>query len=290
MKVGLEGIGASHPAARAGAPAALQRLSLAIEPGEQVAVIGPSGAGKTTLLHVMAAALPPGAGQLRLDGQDPWALPATALRRLRGRLFLAPQTPPLPPRQRVVTAVLAGALPARSLWTSVRSWLRPIGLNDAHAALERFDLGDKLFERVDRLSGGERQRVGLARALCSPASLWLIDEPLSALDPTRSTLAIEALTHEARARGATLVATLHQVGVALERFPRIVGLRDGQLAFDLPAGEVTPERLQRLYAQHEHELVLQPDPGMSGAREGPGPVERPEDEALAAARRVVHCR
>lgn len=285
MKVRLQDAGVRHPAARAAAPAALQDLSLSIEAGEQVAVIGPSGAGKTTLLHVLAAALPPAAGGVEIDGADPWTLPAGALRRLRGRLFLAPQTPPLPPRQRVVTAVLAGALPTRSLWTSVRSWLRPVGLEQAHEALDRFDLGDKLFERVDRLSGGERQRVGLARAFCSPATLWLIDEPLSALDPTRSAQAVESLTSQARARGATLVATLHQVSVALEHFPRIVGLRDGRLAFDLPAAEVTPERLRRLYVQHEHELELNPQAASASQDVG---TSQPPTEAPAPL--VVHCR
>jgi phosphonate transport system ATP-binding protein len=120
--------------------------------------------------------------------------------------------------------------------------------------LARFDLGDKLFERVDRLSGGERQRVGLARGLLSPAHFWLIDEPLSALDPARSRQAIAALTTQAQDKGITLVATLHQVDVALSHFPRVVGMRDGQVAFDLPAAQVSREQLTRLYEQHEHEL------------------------------------
>ena len=115
-------------------------------------------------------------------------------------------------------------------------------------------MGDKLFERVDRLSGGERQRVGLARTLMAPATLWLIDEPLSALDPTRARQAVETLQAAAHEHGATLVATLHQVDVALARFVRIVGLRDGELVFDLPARQVGPDLLARLYAQHEHEL------------------------------------
>jgi phosphonate transport system ATP-binding protein len=217
-------------------------------------VIGPSGAGKTTLLQVLACALPPGAGSITLDDIAPWQLPRRALQRLRGRLFLAPQVPPLPPRQRVVTAVLAGALPAMGWWASLRSLLYPGDIPGALAALQRFDLGDKLFDRVDRLSGGERQRVGLARALLAPAELWLIDEPLSALDPTRSRQALATLIGAARERGITLVASLHQVDIALAQFPRIVGLRDGRLAFDLPAAQVTPERLARLYAQHEHEL------------------------------------
>ena len=254
LKIELHAASARHPAARPGAAPALQNLDLAVAPGEQVAVIGPSGAGKTSLLQVLACALPLAAGQLLLDGTAPWTLPRRALQRLRGRLLLAPQVPPLPPRQRVVTAVLAGALPAMGLWVSLRSLVYPTDLGGAFAALERFDLGDKLFDRVDRLSGGERQRVGLARALLAPATLWLIDEPLSALDPARSRQAIQTLVGAAAERGITLVATLHQVDMALAHFPRIVGLRDGALVFDLPAGQVTPDMLTRLYAQHEHEL------------------------------------
>ena len=255
MKVELLGVTARHPAARAGAAPAVSAVTLAVAAAEQVAVIGPSGSGKTTLLQVIACALPPQSGTVLLDGKRPWAVARRALQRLRGRLFLAPQVPPLPPRQRVVTAVLAGGLPAMGLWASLRSLLLPHDIPGAWAALQRFDLGDKLFDRVDRLSGGERQRVGLARALVAPASLWLIDEPLSALDPTRARQAIATLVDAARERGATLVITLHQVDVALAQFARIVGLRDGALVFDLPAAEVTPALLARLYAQKEHELT-----------------------------------
>ncbi len=254
MKLSLQGLSARHATARHGAADVLAGIGLDVAAGEQLAVIGPSGAGKTTLLEVLACARPPSAGALRVDGSDPWGLPARALQRLRGQLFLAPQVPPLPPRQRVVTAVLAGRLPGWSLWTALRSLFYPVDIPAADAALEVFELGDKLFERVDRLSGGERQRVGLARALVAPAGLWLVDEPLSALDPVRAQRAVSALVSEAAARGVTLVATLHQVDAALAHFPRIVGLRDGRLAFDLPSADVTPELLARLYAQHEDEL------------------------------------
>ena len=148
---------------------------------------------------------------------------------------------------------------------------------EADAALARFDLSDKLFERVDRLSGGERQRVGLARALVADASLFLVDEPLSALDPTRAAQAIASLTQAARERGATLVATLHHVEMALAHFPRIIGLREGELAFDLPATQVTPERLRALYAQHLDELT------------GPAP-EMVEVPAAGSPPVVMHCR
>ena len=261
LRIELAALAARHPAAASDAPAALEALTLAVAAGEQVAVIGPSGAGKTTLLQAIACALRPAAGRLLLDGEDPWSLPVARLQLLRGRLFLAPQTPPLPPRQRTITSLLAARLPRQSLWTSLRLLVYPVGIGEAHEALQRFDLADKLWSRVDRLSGGERQRVGLARALVAPAGLWLIDEPLSALDPTRAEMAIDTLTGAARERGVTLLATLHQVDVAVARFPRIIGLREGKLAFDLPASEVTRDHLLRLYAQHEHELAGAPPPG-----------------------------
>ena len=100
--------------------------------------------------------------------------------------------------------------------------------------------------------------MGLARALLAPATAWLVDEPLSALDPIRARQAIHTLIAGAREHRATLVATLHQVDMALAHFPRIVGLRDGQLAFDLPAAEVSSERLARLYERFEHELLGAP--------------------------------
>ncbi len=258
MKLVLDQVSGQHPAAKADATPAIRALSLCLAAGEQLAIIGPSGAGKTTALHLMACALKPTAGQLLLSARDPWQLPRRALRSLRAALFLAPQMPPLPPRQRVVTAVLAGRLPHESLWTSLRSLVHPVDIPLAQQALKGFGLADKLFERVDRLSGGERQRVGLARALVAQASLLLVDEPLSALAPTRAEQAMQTLTQTSRQRGATLVVTLHHVQMALTHFPRIVGLRDGALVFDLPATQVTPALLQDLYAQHLHELHATP--------------------------------
>ncbi len=275
MRIALSALAARHPAAAGAAAPALKPVTLAISPGEQVAVIGPSGAGKTTLLHALACALKPAAGRIELDGTDPWSLPVAQLQKLRGRLFLAPQTPPLPPRQRVITAVLAARLPQQSLLASLRSLFYPTHIAEAEAALARFDLAGKLWQRVDRLSGGERQRVGLARALLSSASLWLVDEPLSSLDPSRATQAIETLTRCAQECGATLVTTLHQVDVAT-RFPRVIGLRDGELQFDLPSREVTRGRLAALYAQHEEELL--------------GAAPQPPDAAPEGAQAPLYCR
>lgn len=279
MQLSLQQLNAQHPAARMGSTAALRNANIELVSGEQVAVIGPSGAGKTTLLHAVACALRPVQGQLYLGEINPWALSRTQLQALRGQLFLAPQVPPLPPRQRVVSSVLAGQLPQMSLATSLRSLFYPRDIPAAHTALKAFDLEEKIFERVDRLSGGERQRVGLARLLAARAQLWLVDEPLSALDPARATQALDTLTRSARERGATLVCTLHQVERALQSFPRIIGLRDGEVVFDSPVEQVTQARLQALYAQHENELT------------GPALInEFPVAAVMPAPPAVMHCR
>ena len=131
MKIRLDGVAGRHPAAKRDALAALRGLSLDVAAGEQIAIIGPSGAGKTTLLHLLACALPPSAGSVQLGERNPWQLPRRQLQRLRGELFLAPQVPPLPPRQRVVTSVLAGRLPQIGLWQSLRSLFYPSAIAQA---------------------------------------------------------------------------------------------------------------------------------------------------------------
>jgi phosphonate transport system ATP-binding protein len=245
--------------------AALQGIDLRLAAGEQVAVIGASGAGKTTLLMALACALRPLAGELQLFGREAWRLSSRERQALRAGLFYAPQVPPLPPRQRVVTAVLAGRLPAMGLWASLRMLWHPTEAPLAQAALAALDLGDKLWERSDRLSGGERQRVGLARVLVSQAALWLVDEPLSALDPTRAQQVITTLQEAARRERRTLVCSLHQVAVARERFPRIVALRDGVCVYDGPSHGLDDAALQALYAGRDDPHAPAPWPAPATA-------------------------
>jgi phosphonate transport system ATP-binding protein len=243
----LRGVSVRHPSASVKGTNALADLDLSVRPGEQIALIGPSGAGKTTLLHTLACAHRPDTGSFSAFGIDPWTLNGAARHQLRARLFLAPQTPPMPPRQRVVTAVLAGRLPQWSLWQAIVSLLKPTDPQAAFAALARFNLQDKLYARVDRLSGGERQRCGMARLLVSKAEALLVDEPLSALDPTLALQTLAVLQQESRARDAALICSLHQVELARTHFPRIIGLRDGRIVFDAPRENVSDAMIAALY-------------------------------------------
>lgn len=227
---------------------ALQPLDLAAEPGERLAVIGPSGAGKTSLLRLVATSLRASEGSVAALAADPWRLRPAEMRRLRRRIGVVHQAPPIPPRLRVVTAVLAGRLGQWSLARSLRSLLHPSDIDGARAALARLELADRLFDRCDRLSGGELQRVGVARVLYQQPELLLADEPVSALDPARADATLGQLVAHSEASGATLLASLHAVDLALKWFPRIVGLRDGRIVWDRPAAEVSDAMLRELYA------------------------------------------
>jgi len=249
----LDDVGVVHANGRT----ALAGVTLRVGPGERVALVGPSGAGKTTLLRVAGLALRPTAGELAVLGERPWSLPARRLRALRARIGLVHQAPPIPPRLRVVTAVLAGRLGRWSLATSLRSLVAPADLAGAQAALARVGLAERLFERCDQLSGGQLQRVAVARVLYQAPDLLLADEPVSALDGPLGDAVMGTLVAQARESGAGLVASLHAVELALRWFPRLVGVRAGRIAFDLPAAEVTPERLAALY---EADVPAQAEP------------------------------
>lgn len=256
MSVRLTGVGLTHANGRR----ALQEVELTVGRGERLAIIGPSGAGKTTLLRLLATSLQPSEGRVELLGAEPWRLTAGARKRLRARLGLIHQSPPLPPRQRVVTAVLAGRLGQWPLWKGLLNLLHPLDPAGARDALGRLDLAEQLFERCDQLSGGQLQRVGIARVLYQQAELILADEPVSAMDPVLASHTLGVLTREAESRGVTLLASLHAVELALAHFPRIVGVRDGRVAFDLPTHAVTPQALDALYANEQLDRPLSASP------------------------------
>lgn len=252
MSFALAGVGLTH----ANGFTALSSIALKAAQGEHIALIGPSGAGKTSLLSVLGTALAPSTGTVEILDFGPFSGSTATGKALRSRIGSVYQAPPLPGRQRVVTAVLAGKLGQWPLWKSLASLAYPLDVPGARAALERVDLGDKLFARCDQLSGGQLQRVGIARVLYQQPDLLLADEPVSALDPTLALATIRLLIADAAARGTTLVASLHAVDLALGNFTRIVGVKAGRIAFDLPSSEVSTSLLHELYASEGEELPV----------------------------------
>ena len=253
MSLSLEVAGLVHPNGHR----ALHGVSLSLERGARAAVIGPSGAGKTTLIRVLGTALKPTGGRVDVLGSDPWQLGSGALRALRARIGVVHQSPPIPPRLRVVNAVLAGRLGTWPAWKALASLLLPGDAAGARDALAALDLGERLFDRCDRLSGGQLQRVGIARVLYQRPDVILADEPVSALDPTLADGAVGALVAASEANGATLVASLHAVDLALKWFPRLIGMREGEVVFDRPTAAVSTAMLHELYATEGRTLPVQ---------------------------------
>jgi phosphonate transport system ATP-binding protein len=224
---------------------ALAPLSLEIGRGERVAVIGPSGSGKTTLLHLLGGIVQRDLGQIWIHGR-----PLSHLRfgrEMARQVGTIHQQFDLVPHLAVIHNVLAGRLGQWSLARSLASLVSPRERHLAISALERVGIPHKAYERASRLSGGEQQRVAVARLLVQDPSIILADEPVASLDPARAEDLLRLLCDVASDGGKTLVASLHIVAHVRSYFSRVIGLRNGEVQFDVPATKVTEGMLNTLY-------------------------------------------
>ncbi|MYA50408.1 MAG: ATP-binding cassette domain-containing protein [Chloroflexi bacterium] len=236
----LDGVSKRYDEATVLAP-----LSLAVEPGERVALIGPSGAGKTTLLRLIAGAVAPSTGCVELRGRNVASLrPGRELARLVGMIA---QQFDLVPNLSVLHNVLAGRLGEWSFGRSLLSLVWPRDQRLAFEALERVGVTHLAHQRAARLSGGEQQRVAIARVLVQRPTVVLADEPVASLDRARAREVVRLLTDVTEEQGETLVASIHSIDLAREFFDRIVGLRNGLVQFDVPAFSIRDRMLEDLY-------------------------------------------
>ncbi|MDJ0522480.1 MAG: phosphonate ABC transporter ATP-binding protein [Planctomycetota bacterium] len=242
---------------RFGTTAALSDVNLHIEAGEAVALVGPSGAGKSTLLRLLNGTVRPTSGRVYVDGDALASLSRAGLKRTRAAIGFVHQDLSLVPNLRVVQNVMAGRLGRQGFLSSARSMLLPrqAEARRAYELLERVGIPEKLYARTDTLSGGQQQRVAVARALYQQPVALLADEPVSSVDPARARDTVELLTRISREEGLTLVMSIHNLELARECFPRLVGLRAGRLVFDESAGEVGEDEFHALYDLQEAEML-----------------------------------
>jgi putative ABC transport system ATP-binding protein len=209
---------------------ALDGVSMAVDPGELVALYGPSGSGKTTLLSIVAALLPPDGGSVLVGGREVSALtPREAARYRRLELGYVSQSLDLLPG---VPAIDNAALKLFDMRIGVREAHRRVA-----PLMERLGLGKCLHNRPDQMSAGERQRVLVARALATDPSIVLADEPTGSLDSERSRQVLALLTEVCRERGVAMLLVTHDPQAAAFA-QRTHALRDGSLVSYEPERDV----------------------------------------------------
>jgi putative ABC transport system ATP-binding protein len=202
---------------------ALRDVSLVIEEGESVAVMGPSGSGKSTLMNILGCLDRPTSGRYLLAGEEVSQLDRNALAGLRNRtLGFVFQSFNLLARTSAIENV---ELPL--LYSGVSGRLRH---TRAREALERVGLGDRLHHHSNQMSGGQQQRVAVARALVTKPRLMVADEPTGNLD-SRTSVEIMALFQELGRSGITLLLVTHEPDIA-RYASRVIVMRDGRVQSD----------------------------------------------------------
>ncbi len=208
---------------------ALCGVSLAVEPGEFVAVLGPSGSGKSTLFRCVTRLTEPDAGEIWIAAKALHGLSGAKLAAARRDIGVVFQQFNLIRRRSALENVLAGRLGTVPLWRIATKMFQRDDIELAAESLNSVGLADQMHQRADTLSGGQQQRVAIARALAQKSRILLADEPVASLDPESAQSILELMHGLAKSNGLAVLCTLHQPHLA-ERFAdRVIRMRNGRL-------------------------------------------------------------
>src|SRR2546430_1666421 len=255
---------------------AIDDVSLDIQHGEFVVLIGLSGSGKSSLLRCINRLVEPTSGHVIFEGADITRARGGELRRIRRRIGMIFQQFTLVRRTSVLSNTLAGRLGYRS---ALRTIIGRPSREDVAAAFEnlgRVGIADKAFARADALSGGQQQRVGIARALMQHPELMLADEPVASLDPATSHSVMKYLEEINKKDGITVICSLHFLSLARRYGTRVIALKAGKVAFDGKPADIDDRRFNEIYGEDAVEVEI-----------GPARSAETETAAEAAARALA---
>ncbi|MED1202835.1 phosphonate ABC transporter ATP-binding protein [Heyndrickxia acidicola] len=227
----------------------LKNVSITINKGDFVVIVGLSGAGKSTFLRSINRLHEITDGEIRIDGKSITAAKGKDLRFIRRDIGMIFQNFNLVKRSTVLRNVLSGRVAYHS---TIRTLLGLFPKEDqelAINALNRVNIADKAYSRADELSGGQQQRVSIARALAQEAKIILADEPVASLDPFTTKQVMDDLKRINLELGITTVVNLHFVDLARQYATRIIGIRAGEVVFDGPVEEATDEVFSQIYGR-----------------------------------------
>lgn len=239
---------------------ALSDLSVTIESGELVVIVGLSGAGKSTFLRAINGFVPITAGSVKVNGIEVRGAGNRTLRELRSGVGMIYQTFNLVTRTTVINNVLMGRLAKVGFARALLGMWPPEDKEIALRALERVEIVEKAYTRASNLSGGQQQRVGIARALSQEPKVLLADEPVASLDPVTSHTVMRDLQRINRDLDITTIINLHFLDLARSYGKRLIGLRDGKLVYDGDIADVDEETFRGIYGRS-----VTPDDLLEGA-------------------------
>jgi phosphonate transport system ATP-binding protein len=231
----------------------LSSVSMSIERGEFVVLLGRSGAGKSSLLRAINYLVRPSAGSIAVAGVGKLGSRRSLMehRRRTGMVFQQHQ---LILRLTALDNVLVGRLGRYPAWRSFGPFARA-EVAAAFDCLRCVGLADHALRRADELSGGERQRVGIARALAQQPQLLLVDEPVASLDPQTAATIMTLLRDICRAGRLTALVSLHQLELALGFADRIIGLAGGRVVVDGAPADLTDHDLTTILGRASVEAM-----------------------------------
>ena len=228
---------------------ALRDVSLRIEPGEMVSVVGLSGSGKSTLIRTINNLVPASEGAVTVGPYPITRLRGRRLREARGHIGMIFQSFNLAERTSVYHNVLVGRFAHTPAYRSL------LGLPTAHdrelalRSLDSVGLLEKVWTRAGSLSGGQKQRVAIARALTQEPSVMLADEPVASLDPPTAHSVMADLRRINAERGLTVLVNIHLIDLARQYTTRLIGLRDGEVVYDGASADATDADFEHIYGR-----------------------------------------